>query len=62
MQAVGRFVNLARERAGRIDILITNAGGPPAVTFNQANLDMFRKHSSSTHFPLFVWRNWYWRE
>lgn len=42
-QAVERFVNLARERAGRIDILITNAGGPPAATFSQTNLDMFRK-------------------
>lgn len=42
-QAVERFVKLVRERAGRIDILITNAGGPPAATFSQENLDMFRK-------------------
>ena len=41
-QSVQQFVNLARQRAGRIDILITNAGGPPAGTFNQADLDMFR--------------------
>jgi 3-oxoacyl-[acyl-carrier protein] reductase len=41
-QAVERFVNLARERSGRIDILITNAGGPPAATFSDTNLDMFR--------------------
>ena len=27
---VTRFVNLAYERAGRIDVLVTNAGGPPA--------------------------------
>jgi len=27
--AVEHFVNLARERAGRIDILVTNAGGRP---------------------------------
>ncbi len=27
-KAVARFVSLARERAGRIDILVTNAGGP----------------------------------
>jgi len=42
-QAVERFVNLARERAGRMDILITNAGGPPAATFSHANIDMFHK-------------------
>src|SRR5207302_5546273 len=29
-RAVERFVSLARERTGRIDILVTNAGGPPA--------------------------------
>lgn len=42
-QAVERFVNVARERAGRIDILVTNAGGPPAATFAQTDLGMFRK-------------------
>lgn len=42
-QASERFVNVALERAGRVDILVTNAGGPPAATFDQANLDMFRK-------------------
>jgi 3-oxoacyl-[acyl-carrier protein] reductase len=42
-QASERFVNIARERAGRIDILVTNAGGPPAATFDQADLEMFRK-------------------
>ena len=42
-QSVQRFVNLARERAGRVDILITNAGGPPAGTFSQVDLDMFRR-------------------
>lgn len=41
--AIQRFVNLARERAGRIDILITNAGGPPASSFADADLDAFRK-------------------
>ena len=40
--AVERFVSLARERAGKIDILVTNAGGPPAATFDQTDLDMFR--------------------
>jgi 3-oxoacyl-[acyl-carrier protein] reductase len=42
-QAIERFVNIAREHAGRIDILVTNAGGPPAATFDQTDLDMFRK-------------------
>ncbi len=42
-QAVERFVSVARERAGHIDILVTNAGGPPASTFAQTDLGMFRK-------------------
>lgn len=42
-QSVQHFVNLARERAGHIDILVTNAGGPPSTTFAQTDLDMFRK-------------------
>jgi 3-oxoacyl-[acyl-carrier protein] reductase len=42
-QAVERFVSVARERAGKIDILVTNAGGPPASTFAQTDLGMFRK-------------------
>jgi 3-oxoacyl-[acyl-carrier protein] reductase len=37
------FVNLAMERAGRVDICVTNAGGPPATTFDETNLDMFRQ-------------------
>jgi 3-oxoacyl-[acyl-carrier protein] reductase len=41
-QSVERFVNLSLDRAGRIDILITNAGGPPAANFGQADIDMFR--------------------
>src|SRR5712671_1934730 len=32
-QAAERFVSLARGRAGRVDILVTNAGGPPASSF-----------------------------
>jgi 3-oxoacyl-[acyl-carrier protein] reductase len=42
-QAVERFVSLAREGAGRIDILVTNAGGPPASTFDETDLGMFRR-------------------
>jgi 3-oxoacyl-[acyl-carrier protein] reductase len=41
--AAERFVTVARERAGRIDILVTNAGGPPAAKSDQADLEMFRK-------------------
>jgi 3-oxoacyl-[acyl-carrier protein] reductase len=37
------FVNLALDRAGRIDVCVTNAGGPPAAVFDDTNLDMFRK-------------------
>ena len=36
------FVELARERAGRVDILVTNAGGPPHSTFESADLEMYR--------------------
>ncbi len=39
---VEAFVNLAIERAGRIDVCITNAGGPPAKTFAETDLDLFR--------------------
>jgi 3-oxoacyl-[acyl-carrier protein] reductase len=37
------FVELARARAGRVDILVTNAGGPPAATFESADLEMYRR-------------------
>jgi 3-oxoacyl-[acyl-carrier protein] reductase len=42
-EAALRFVTLAREQAGHIDILVTNAGGPPASTFADADLEMFRR-------------------
>jgi 3-oxoacyl-[acyl-carrier protein] reductase len=42
-QAAERFVSLARGQAGRIDILVTNAGGPPTSTFADADLDLFRQ-------------------
>lgn len=41
-ESVERFVNLVRERAGRIDILVNNAGGPPSATFADTDLEMFR--------------------
>jgi len=37
------FVEQARERAGRVDILVTNAGGPPSATFESADLEMYRR-------------------
>ena len=40
---VEAFVNLVSERAGRIDICVTNAGGPPAKTFAETDLDVFRQ-------------------
>jgi 3-oxoacyl-[acyl-carrier protein] reductase len=42
-ESVERFVALAREQTGHIDILVTNAGGPPTSTFADSDLDMFRK-------------------
>ncbi|MEP6741028.1 MAG: SDR family oxidoreductase [bacterium] len=42
-ESVERFVNLVRERAGRIEILVNNAGGPPSTTFADTDLEMFRK-------------------
>lgn len=42
-QEIERFVRLARERAGRIDIVVTNAGGPPAAVFAEAQLETFRR-------------------
>jgi len=39
---VEQFVRLALERAGRVDICVTNAGGPPATTFDNTDIEMFR--------------------
>ena len=40
---VEAFINLALERAGKIDICVTNAGGPPAKVFAETDLDVFRQ-------------------
>lgn len=40
---IAHFVDQAIERFGRIDICITNAGGPPATVFADTDLDMFRQ-------------------
>lgn len=39
---VQRFVDATLARFGRIDICVTNAGGPPARTFEEASLDDWR--------------------
>jgi 3-oxoacyl-[acyl-carrier protein] reductase len=38
-----QFVNVALERAGRIDICVTNAGGPPSTVFADTDIEMFRQ-------------------
>src|SRR5256884_2801587 len=40
---VQAFINLAIERAGQIDVCVTNAGGPPAKVFAETDLDLFRQ-------------------
>ena len=42
-EETARFVHLAEERGGKVDILVTNAGGPPAATFADASLEMYRR-------------------
>jgi 3-oxoacyl-[acyl-carrier protein] reductase len=41
-KAAEEFVAIAQEQAGRIDILVTNAGGPPASSFADAEIETFR--------------------
>lgn len=40
---IERFVAAARGVNGRVDICVTNAGGPPATTFDATDLEMYRK-------------------
>lgn len=37
------FVGRAVERAGRVDVLVTNAGGSPGSTFAETELEMYRR-------------------
>ncbi len=39
---VEHFVKLATERAGKVDICVTNAGGPPSTVFDNTDIQMFR--------------------
>lgn len=36
------FVGAVREAAGRVDVLVTNAGGSPSSTFEETELEMYR--------------------
>lgn len=40
---VEKFITAARQATGRIDICVTNAGGPPASNFEATDLDMYRR-------------------
>lgn len=37
------FVNAALDAAGRLDVLVTNAGGSPGSTFDETGLDSYRR-------------------
>lgn len=37
------FVSRATEAAGRVDVLVTNAGGSPGSTFAETDLEMYRR-------------------
>jgi 3-oxoacyl-[acyl-carrier protein] reductase len=37
------FVSRATEEAGRVDVLVTNAGGSPGSTFAETDLEMYRR-------------------
>lgn len=45
-----RLVNGANQRFGRIDILVTNAGGPPAGKFDQLSADQWEEAARLTLF------------
>jgi len=47
-EAVARLVQNAAETMGGIDILVTNAGGPPAGTFDTFDMETWRKASDLT--------------
>jgi 3-oxoacyl-[acyl-carrier protein] reductase len=40
---VEAFVNTALDAAGRVDVLVTNAGGSPGSTFEETGLDAYRR-------------------
>ena len=40
---VDRFVHLVIDKQDRVDVLVTNSGGPPAATFAEADIEMYRQ-------------------
>ena len=40
---VEAFVNAADDAAGRVDVLVTNAGGSPGSNFEETELEMYRR-------------------
>jgi 3-oxoacyl-[acyl-carrier protein] reductase len=38
-----RFVNAALDSSGRVDVLVTNAGGSPGSTFDETELEAYRR-------------------
>lgn len=52
--AVKKFVAAVASKFGRIDICVTNAGGPPAKLFEQTTADEWRR-ATETNFLSVVW-------
>ena len=52
---IKRVVDSAIERFGRIDILVTNAGGPPAGTFEQLTREQWEEATRLTLFSAIEW-------
>jgi len=50
MEQIGRLVQSADERFGRVDILVTNAGGPPAGQFDQLSREQWEQATRLTLF------------
>jgi len=50
VEQIARVVQSANERFGRIDILVTNAGGPPAGRFDQITREQWEQASRLTLF------------
>jgi len=48
---VSRLIELALEEFGRIDILVTNAGGPPAGTFESLSQSQWEEATTLTLYP-----------
>ncbi|HEU4768488.1 MAG TPA: SDR family oxidoreductase [Pyrinomonadaceae bacterium] len=50
MDQIARLVQSADERFGRVDILVTNAGGPPAGQFDQLSREQWEQATRLTLF------------